>query len=233
MAVQDKVSADSLWKDLEGICRWERYTGTAGENAAVRYIEAELSSLGIEVTVHAFESLISIPGAATLHVLGEAGERISAITAVFGASTGAAGVIGQAVYVGEAGPPDTPFTDPYYQGASGEHPVAGRVVVAEGMLSPGRFYFFEQRGAIAQVYVNKGNAHELTVSTIWGAPTPESIARLPTTPVITLSREQGAGLIERLKAREEVRLLVHAKDGYRLAGDPHARGHHRAPERER
>ena len=58
MAVQDKVSADSLWKDLEGICRWERYTGTAGENAAVRYIEAELSSLGIDVTVHAFESLI-------------------------------------------------------------------------------------------------------------------------------------------------------------------------------
>ena len=106
MAVQEKVSADSLWKDLEGICRWERYTGTAGENAAVRYIEAELSSLGIEVTVHAFESLISIPGAATLHILGEAGERISAITAVFGASTGAAGVIGQAVYVGEAGPPE-------------------------------------------------------------------------------------------------------------------------------
>ena len=211
MAVQDKVSADSLWKDLEGICRWERYTGTAGENAAVRYIEAELSSLGIDVTVHAFESLISIPGAATLHILGEAGERISAITAVFGASTGAAGVIGQAVYVGEAGPPATPFTDPYYQGASGEQPVAGRVVVAEGMLSPGRFYYFEQRGAIAQVYVNKGNAHELTVSTIWGAPTPESVARLPATPVITLSREQGAGLIERLKAREEVRLLVHAK----------------------
>ena len=73
MAVQDKVSADSLWKDLEGICRWERYTGTAGENAAVRYIEAELSSLGIDVTVHAFESLISIPGAATLHILGEGG----------------------------------------------------------------------------------------------------------------------------------------------------------------
>ena len=94
MAVQEKVSADSLWKDLEGICRWERYTGAEGENAAVRYIEAELSSLGIEVTVHAFESLISIPGAATLHILGEGGERISAITAVFGASTGAAGVIG-------------------------------------------------------------------------------------------------------------------------------------------
>ena len=141
MAVQDKVSADSLWKDLEGICRWERYTGTEGENAAVRYIEAELSSLGIEVTVHAFESLISIPGAATLHVLGEAGERIPAITAVFGASTGAAGVIGDAVYVGEASPPDTPFTHPYYQGRIGGAPRGGARRRGRGDAEPGALLF--------------------------------------------------------------------------------------------
>ncbi len=211
MSVQQKVDADSLWKNLEEICRWERYTGTEGENAAVRYVEAELTALGIDVEVHRFNSLISIPGGTTLEVLGEGGETISAITAVFGASTGESGVRGQAVHVGEAGPPDTPFGDPLYTGASGETPVAGRVVVAEGMLSPARFYYFERRGAVAQVYVNKGNAHELTVSTIWGAPTPESIARMPETPVVTLSREQGAALLERLERREEVELLIHAK----------------------
>ena len=211
MSVREYVDADSLWNHLEGICRWERYTGTEGENAAVRYVEAELAALGIDVTVHAFCSLISIPGAATLQVLGEGGETISAITAVFGASTGAAGVRGQAVYVAEADAPDAPFTDPLYTGATAETPVAGRVVVAEGMLSPARFYHFERRGALAQVYVNKGYAHEMTVSTIWGAPTPESIARLPGTPVVTLSREQGAALLERLKRREEVHLRVHAE----------------------
>ena len=211
MSGRESVDADSLWKNLEDICRWERYTGTEGENEAVRYVEAELSARGIDVEVHRFCSLISIPGAAALHVSGEGGGTIPAITAVFGASTGAAGVSGQAAYVGEAGPPATPFTDPLYTGATGEAPVAGRVVVAEGMLSPARFYHFERRGAIAQVYVNKGNAHELTVSTIWGAPTPESAARLPRTPVVTLSREQGAALLERLKRREEVHLCVHAE----------------------
>ena len=211
MSVQQKVDADSLWKNLGEICRWERYTGTEGENEAVRYVEEELTALGIDVEVHKFCSLISIPGETTLRVLGEGGETIPAITAVFGASTGEAGVRGQAVHVGEAGPPATPFTDPHYQGAPEAAPVAGRVVVAEGMLSPGRFYYFERRGAVAQVYVNKGNAHELTVSTIWGAPTPESIGRLPTTPVVTLSREQGAALLERLERREEVELLIHAK----------------------
>ena len=59
-------------------------------------------------------------------------------------------------------------------GRIGRTPVAGRVVVAEGMLSPGCFYYFEQRGAIAQVYVNKGNAHELTVSTIWARRRPRA-----------------------------------------------------------
>ncbi len=213
MSAREKVNADSLWRNLEGIYRWERYTGSEGENEAVRYVEAELAALGIDVEVHAFESLISIPGAAALVVTGAGGEeeRIPAITAVFGASAGEAGARGQAVYTGEAGAPDTPFTDPFYTGPSGELPVAGRVVVAEGMLSPGRFHHFERRGAVAQVYVNKGNAHELTVSTIWGAPTPESIARLPKTPVVTLSREQGAGLLERLKRREEVNLRVFAE----------------------
>ena len=89
--------------------------------------------------------------------------------------------------------------------------MAGRIVVAEGMLSPGRFRHFERRGAIAQVYVNKGVAHELTVSTIWGAPTPESVSRLPRTPVLTLSRAQGAELLERLRARGEVALCVRAE----------------------
>ena len=104
--------------------------------------------------------------------------------------------------------------------------MAGRIVVAEGMLSPGRFYYFEQRGAIAQVYVNKGNAHELTVSTIWGAPTPESIARLPATPVITLiarTRRGAAGAAQGERRGEAPRPR---QDGYRLAGDPHARGEH-------
>ncbi len=197
MAIASEVSTDLLWKHLESICQWERYTGTDGENRAVDYIAGELSALGIDVTVHAFDALISIPGKTSLDILGEAAEHIPAITAVFGASTGAAGVTGDAVYVGEALAP--------------EGPVAGRIVVAERMLSPGRFYAFEQAGAIGQVYVNMGVAHEMTVSTVWGSPTPESAGRLPVTPVVTLSREQGQGLIDLVKSKKEVKLRIHAE----------------------
>ncbi|MFC1491237.1 M28 family metallopeptidase [Nitrospinota bacterium] len=197
MSIASEVSPDLLWKHLESICQWERYTGTPGETQTVEYISHELSALGIDVEIHEFDALISIPGKASLDILGETEEHIPAITAVFGASTGEGSVTGDAVYVGEAVAP--------------EGPVAGRIVVAERMLSPGRFFEFEQAGAIGQVYVNMGYAHEMTVSTVWGSPTPESVGRLPATPVVTLSREQGQGLIDLLKTKHEVKLRIHAK----------------------
>jgi hypothetical protein len=197
MSISSEVSPDLLWKHLESICQWERYTGTEGENQAVDYIAGELSALGIDVTVHEFDALISIPGKTSLDILGENGQHIPAITAVFGATTGEAGVTGDAVYVGEALTP--------------EGPVAGRIIVAERMLSPARFYAFERAGAIGQVYVNIGYAHEMTVSTVWGSPTPESVGRLPVTPVVTLSREQGQDLIDLMKTKNEVKLRIHAQ----------------------
>ena len=197
MSIATEVSTDHLWKHLEAICQWERYTGTPGEAQAVEYIARELSALGVDVKIHELDALISIPGKTSLDILGEPPEHIPAITAVFGASTGVAGVTGDAVYVGEALAP--------------EGPVAGRIIVAERMLSPGRFYVFEQAGAIGQVYVNMGVAHEMTVSTIWGSPTPESVGRLPATPVVTLSREQGQGLIDLIKSKHEVQLRIHAQ----------------------
>ncbi|MEK6708980.1 MAG: M28 family peptidase [Nitrospinota bacterium] len=196
--IASEVNPGLLWKHLEAICQWERYTGTEGENAAVAYIEKQIGALGIPVTVHEFDAYISIPGPASLDILGEDGRRIPGITAVFGASTGEAGVTGDAVHVGEAEGP-------------GGIPVAGRVVVAERMMSPARFFAFERAGALAQVYVNMGVAHEGPISTIWGSPTPETAGRLPYTPLVTLSREQGQGLIDRLKARRETQLRVRAQ----------------------
>ena len=196
--IAKEVDADLLWKHMEALCQWERYTGTEGENAAVAYIERQMTALGIPVTVHEYDAYISIPGPASLDILGEGGQRIPGITAVFGASTGEAGVTGDAVHVGEAEGP-------------GEASIAGRIVVAERMMSPARFFAFERAGAIAQVYVNKGVAHEGPISTIWGSPTPETADRLPCTPLVTLSREQGQGLIGHLKAKRETKLRVRAQ----------------------
>lgn len=197
MAISSEVNSDNLWKHLESICQWERYTGTLGEAQAVEYIAEELSTLGIDVKIYESDALISIPGTTSLEILGEKPTHISAITAAFGASTGKLGVTGNAIYVGEALVP--------------KGPVAGRITVAERMLSPSRFYAFEQAGAIGQIYVNMGVAHEMTVSTVWGSPTPESVGRLPATPVVTLSREQGQGLIDLAKSKNELQLRINAQ----------------------
>ena len=197
MTIASEVSADLLWKHLEAICQWERYTGKPGEAQAVSYIERELMKVGISVTVHEVDAWISIPGNASLEILGEENVSLPVITAAFGATTGEGGILGDAIFVGDASEPTGP--------------VAGRIVVGERMVMPGRFFAFERAGAIAQVYVNMGLTHEMTVSTIWGSPTPESVDRYPRTPVVSLTREQGQSLIDRLKAKEEVKLRVSAE----------------------
>ena len=61
---------------------------------------------------------------------------------------------------------------------------------------PGPVQAFERRGAIAQIYIHPGkNIHEGICTSIWGAPTPESIGRKPTTPVVCINHPDGEALI--------------------------------------
>ena len=61
---------------------------------------------------------------------------------------------------------------------------------------PGPVQAFERRGAIAQIYIHPGtNIHEGICTSIWGAPTAESIGRKPTTPVVCINHPDGEALI--------------------------------------
>jgi hypothetical protein len=189
------VSQDRLWNDLEALCRWERLTGTEGEREAVRYIQKHLEAEGISVTLHTFDAYISLPQKAALEVLEPENQAIPCITHSFGMSTPASGVSGEAVLVDRQGHP------------AGS--LAGKVALIDGMVSPDRFHRLERLGAIAQVYVNIGDIiHELTVSPIWGTPTPENVGSLPHTPVVTITRNQGGPLINALKAGKHLRLQL-------------------------
>jgi hypothetical protein len=77
--------------------------------------------------------------------------------------------------------------------------VAGRIVLTEGFSMPGPVQAFERRGAIAQIYIHPGERiHEGICTSIWGAPTHESIGRKPSTPVACISRPDGEALVEEL-----------------------------------
>ena len=93
-------------------------------------------------------------------------------------------------------------------GAAGSDPVAGRIVLTEGFSMPGTVQAFERRGAIAQIYIHPGERiHEGICTSIWGAPTLESIGRKPSTPVVCINHPGGESLIARFE-RGPVRASV-------------------------
>ena len=94
----DAVSDDQLWRHAETLARWEKISGTPGEQEAARYLRDELEALGFDVAVHEFESLLGWPEEASLDVPGAGGVR--AITHAFVPSTPESGLEADVTYVG-------------------------------------------------------------------------------------------------------------------------------------
>ena len=121
-------------------------------------------------------------------------------------STPAEGVEGELIYIGRnmtADPFDAPLID--YE----EIDVSGKIVLDDGYPAPYRAWATEEAGALAQVFINPDNQlHNMTVTTIWGAPTPETKDRIPQNPIVALRRPDGENLAERLQSGETVRVRV-------------------------
>src|SRR5437867_976459 len=179
-----------------------RESGTRDEEIAGHYIVERLKALGVPVTLHTPDLFISLPERSELRVSGGDGDRtIRSRPPAFALSTGGAEVSGEICYVpsqyagGTMSLFDTP--DAARREEAGADPVAGRIVLTEGYSMPGPVQAFERRGAVAQIYIHPGqNIHEGICTPIWGAPTAESIARKPKTPVVCINRPDGQGLIE-------------------------------------
>ena len=200
-AARSAITLDEPRALLERFATLVRESGTPAEEAGAAYIVERLNALGVPVTVHAPELYISVPERAELVLTDAAGSRdVRARPPSFALSTGAADVAGEIHYVPSryAAGTSTLFDTPDAAGAAGvgEDPVAGRIVLTEGFSMPGPVQAFERRGAIAQIYVHPGqNIHEGICTSIWGAPTAESISRKPRTPVVCINHSDGEALI--------------------------------------
>jgi N-acetylated-alpha-linked acidic dipeptidase len=199
---------------LERFATLVRESGTAAEETAGRYIVERLRALGIPVTLHTPDLYISVPERAELTVTGPGGSRaIRARPPAMARSTGEIPVGGEICYVpsryaaGTLSLFDTPDAARATQGDV--DPVRGRIVLTEGFSMPGPVQAFERRGAIAQIYIHPGHhIHEGICTSIWGAPTAESINRKPSTPIVCINHPDGEALIadvQRGSVRAEVK----------------------------
>jgi N-acetylated-alpha-linked acidic dipeptidase len=173
-----------------------RESGSDDERAGAEYIITRLKALRIPVTVHDPELYLSVPERSELSVLSGAPHTIPSRTPAFSRSTAGAEVSGEIVYIPStyATGPGTLFDTPSAVDSAGDA-VAGRIVLTEGYSMPGPVHAFERRGALGQIYIHAGpRIHEGICTTIWGAPTAESIGRKPRTPVVCISRPDGEAL---------------------------------------
>jgi N-acetylated-alpha-linked acidic dipeptidase len=190
-----------------------RESGTSDEEAAGHYIVERLQALGVPVTLHQPDLFISLPERSELCVSSADGDRTPrSRPPSFALSTNGAEIAGEICYVpsqyagGTMSLFDTP--DAARRDDSGADPVAGRIVLTEGFSMPGPVQAFERRGAIAQIYIHAGqHIHEGICTSIWGAPTAESITRKPKTPIVCINRPDGQALIEAV-GRGSVRAKV-------------------------
>ena len=205
-AARSAIALDESRALLDRFSTLVRESGTPDEETAARYIAARLQALGIPVTVHSPELYISVPERAEIELHGNGGSRsVRARPPAMARSTGGHSVEAEVCYVpsryaaGTASLFDVPDAA-RGQHASGPDPVRGRIVLTEGFSMPGPVQAFERRGAVAQIYIHPGERiHEGICTSIWGAPTHESIGRKPATPVACISRPDGEALIGQLE----------------------------------
>lgn len=188
----NEISLDTPWALIERFSTLDRESGSEGEWQAAEYIREQLDRFGVSYRFFDPELLLSLPRSAGVR-LGR--EMLAAKAISFSASTPETGVTGQLVHAPAAYA--TSASQVFgTNAADADVDVAGKIVITEGLGWPARASELEARGAIAQIHVNPGERmHWGNCSTIWGTPDLSSMDRLPTTPVIVVSRSDGERLI--------------------------------------
>ncbi len=174
----DEVSSDKLMEYTQKIASWVRLSGEPGEAKSMTYIEETLKGFGYRTEMLKHPAYISIPGDAFMVVTSASGEvvKMRCMSHAFGVSTPEAGLTGRLV------------------GHEQEYGYKGNIALIPGMASAQVVLHAEGLGSVGQIFISDDYLHESSISPLWGVPTTEALGRLPTTPSVTVVREDGETL---------------------------------------
>ncbi len=173
-----EVSQERLWQHAKNIAQWERISGTPGERAAVGYFQENLEAYGLRTHLYQFEALLGWPEEAQFEVRSPRALPIKAITHSLVPSTDPEGLLAEVLYLGAGEESD--FSD---------RPVAGKIVMLEGMASPTKVLRGQRHGVRGEIFI-MDRLRDMCVSPVWGSATPGTADLLPKIPVISIIREE-------------------------------------------
>jgi hypothetical protein len=193
--VLDAINLDTAWPVVEQFSEIVRLSGSKEERKAFDILIGHLKEWGVPYTLHEPECFISWPMGATLRTLGDNGASYFAKTTSMSISTDGKEIEAELVYVPPRIPENTVDDWSFGLDFTGLD-VTGKIVIADGMASPGRVIDVMKAGALAGIFVNPGEAiHESIVTTIWGTPDLDSVDRQPELPVLGVNHRDGQELI--------------------------------------
>ena len=196
----DDITLDLPWGLVESFATLTRLSGSEDEATAVELITSKLASWGIPHAIHHPTCLISLPGPASLRIVGDDGRAFTVKTPAFAPHTGGEEIEAELVYVPgqQAAGINELFSD---QRTTSGVDLRGKVVMTEGLGIAARGFDLAGSGAVAALFINPGERiHEGITTTCWGSPDLESQGRVPPVPILTINQPDGLELIGRLHA---------------------------------
>ena len=214
--VLDSITLDVPWSLVEKFSTLVRLSGSDDEKEAVEALTKHLRDAKVPVAVYDPECFISIPLSATVRADEPDGKSFRAKTVSMSVSTGGEEIVGELVYV-SASEEASGSGDVFSTGVDmGGVDVAGKIVLTEGMASPGKVKDVMAAGALAGIFINPGQAiHEGICTTIWGTPDLDSMVRQPTIPVAAVNNPDGQELIAVARRGGRVALSTNLDTGWR------------------
>jgi hypothetical protein len=192
------IDGDRLMRHLAEFARWTKHAGSVGELDSLRYIRSRLDESGYATELISHDAYISLPGAASIEI---GGRRLPSITQSFSRPSPPEGLSARVIAVGTGKPAD------FSRAAA-----AGRIVLVDGIATPGAAILAGQAGAVGQIHVSPHeHAHEMCISPVWGSPTSATRDRLPTTVAVTTTKSVGAEIRLAVADDPEIIVTLHAE----------------------
>ena len=196
-----EYSPDEVNKHIEYfVSLGEKWSGTPEEEKQQEYIKKVCEEYSVSLEFFEANCFIGYPvrepprtpeKEPMMKVLFPEERTIKGVSLAFTGSTPPSGIEGELVYVGSGSPDD-------FEKANARGKIA--LIDLGGFFRGEKIAFAEENGVIGQIHINyipypqTGNA-----TMVYGGPTPDTLQRLPKTPIMNIQSEDGEYLKELLK----------------------------------
>ena len=197
-ALASTVSSKELMRHCVEFAKRVKLSGTPQELESFRYLKSCLDAYGYRTELLSHDAYISLPGRS--RVTAE-GREFESITHSFSLPSPKGGLTAALVDLGEGTAAD-------FAGAE----CRGKIVLVDGIASPAVAARAKAAGAAGQLHVSPHeHRHEMCISPVWGNPSDETLAEMPSTVACTVSKADGETLRAKLAGGAKVAVTLHAE----------------------